>query len=60
MRRVIAQHCGLSKFVGECELNTSELEQSLVVGLCSMISEMISALTFISQQVLKIDLTHML
>jgi hypothetical protein len=30
--RVIVEHCGLSKFVGGCELNSGGLEQGLVVG----------------------------
>jgi len=58
VRRVIVEHCGLSKFVGGCELNSSGLKQYLVVGLCSMMSENIPVLSFISQQVLKIHLLH--
>ena len=52
------EHCALSKFVGGCELNSSGLEQYLVVGLCFMMSEKILVLSFISQQVLKIHLPH--
>ena len=52
------EHCGLSKFIGGCELNSGGLEEGLVVGLCSMMSEKISVLLFISQQVLKIDLSN--
>ena len=51
-------HCGLSKFAGGCELNSGGLEQGLVVGLFSMMSEKISVLSFISQQVLKVYLPH--
>jgi hypothetical protein len=50
------EHCGLTKFVGGCELNSGGLEQGLVVGLCSVMSEKILVLSLISQQVLKIDL----
>jgi hypothetical protein len=52
------EHCGLTKFVGGCELNSGRLEQGLVVGLCSVMSEKILLLSLISQQVLKIDLPH--
>jgi len=52
-------HCGLSKFVGGCELNSGGLVQGLVVGLCSIMSEKISVLSLISQQVLKIYLPHL-
>jgi hypothetical protein len=49
------KHCS---FVGGCELNSGGLEQGLVVGLCSMMSEKFSALSFISQRILKIYLPH--
>ena len=58
VRRVIVQYYGLTKFVGRCELNSGGLEQGLVVGLCSVISEKIPVLSLISQQVLKTDLPH--
>jgi len=52
------EHCVLTKFVGVRELNSGGLEQGLVMGLCSMTSEKIPVLSFISQQVLKTDLPH--